>query len=121
MTRRFSDHIDGSGALILTACGDANDPYVHGGKSHHECLQLCPRCKLRKLHPENGCDGCRKFHEIVAECLANPDSQEHRDTLMAMTTRPTPPNHSKRYPKRKLTLEEKQARAAKARAAKGRA
>lgn len=117
MTRRFSDHLTNNGALVLTAAGDADEPYVRHDKGHaHENLLMCPRCKLRKLHPENGCDGCRKIVAMVAECLANPDSQEHRDTLLAMTTRPVPPNHSKRYP---LTLEQKQRKAAKARAAKG--
>jgi hypothetical protein len=121
VTRLIHDAMTNSGCLVLTAAGDADECYVRHDKGHaHECLSLCPKCKLRKLHPEDGCDGCRKIVAMVAECLANPDSQEHRDTLLAMTTRKPPLNHSKRYPKRKLTLEEKQAKAAKARAAKGR-
>ncbi len=98
MHQIISDHLSRNGALVLTAAGDADTCHAKNDKGNqHENLQVCPKCKLRKLHPIDGCHACRTIWGIAAECLANQDSQEHRDTLTAMETRPVPVNHSKRY------------------------
>lgn len=117
MTRLYRDHVL-HGIPVMDPQDDANVEYVKvGGKRCQSPLPKCPRGHDRWREDLGFCTLCEAI-ERIRQSAAEDGSPEALDVLVAMKERPTPINHSKRYP---LTLAQKQAKAARARAAKGRA
>ncbi len=122
MTRSYHDHMTG-GALVCEPLGDCDIRHSNfecGYSAGTSLMGFCEICKTNKRRPDGTCHGCETINRIKCECFDERESSpEMADVFEAVAFREDPGTKHYRYPKPR-TLAQKQAHAARARAAKGR-